>query len=212
MEFMTGYYRQKEESTALLLQQYVCRDVPVCLGCICGGEGREAGIAGGLFTGRLLEAFRGFSLSGAVDKPSKFLQRMERQLDKCRECWVCSPDFWTAGIVCTGDLFLLFSRGEVRVVLCNVGFGRPALQEIKGKEGGNRTQLQFRRGSMETGIGILLASDSFYGKIPQEELQSCLSVKDISDSGQTRKRMQELGCAAERRGGRGMAALLLEVR
>jgi len=211
MEFMTGYYRQKEDSTALLLQQYVCRGVPVCLGCICGGENREAGMAAGLFTGRLLEDVRGLDLSRVVKKQAKFMKRTEKQVYKYWESHGASADFWAAGILCIGERFLLFSGGAVKIALCNTGFGRPALCEIRG-EGETDRQLWFRRGSMETGIGILLASESFYGNIPRENLQSCLAVKDIHDSGQTRKRVLELGRAAEGRGGRGMAALLLEVR
>ena len=232
MEFMTGYYRQKEDSTALLLQQYVCRGVPVCLGCICGGEGREAGIAGGLFTGGLLEEFRGFRLLKAVEKREKFLGRMERQLYESRKRCGASGDFWTAGILCIGERFLLFSEGAARIVLCNAGFGRPALQEIMGggimggsgmgteatggdnmgRDGGERRQLQTKWGSMEMEIGILLASESLFGAVPREDMQNCLWVKNIRDSRQTQKRVQELGRAARRRNDREMGALLLEVR
>jgi len=212
MEFMSGYYRQKGDSGAVLLQQYVCRGVPVCLGCICGGESREAGMAGGWFTGQLLEEFRGFRMTKAVGNPEKFMRRMERKLYKCRESCEDFPDFQTAGILCTGESFLLFFGGKVNVVLCNTGFGRPAVHEMKGEESERGPWMQLQRGSMEAGIGILLASESFYRNILQEEMQSCLSVKEIHDSRQTQKRIQELGRAAERRGGRGMAALLLEVR
>lgn len=232
MELMTGYYRQKEDSTALLLQQYVCRGVPVCLGCICGGEGREAGIAGGLFTGGLLEEFRGFRLLKAVEKREKFLGRMERQLYESRKRCGASGDFWAAGILCIGERFLLFSEGAARIVLCNAGFGRPALQEIMGgdimggsgmgteatggdnmgRDGGERRQLQTKWGSMEMEIGILLASESLFGAVPREDMQNCLWVKNIRDSRQTQKRVQELGRAARRRNDREMGALLLEVR
>lgn len=247
MELMTGYYRQKEDSTALLLQQYVCRGVPVCLGCICGGEGREAGIAGGLFTGRLLEEFRGFRLLKAVEKREKFLGRMERQLYESRKRCGAPGDFWIAGILCIGERFLLFSEGAARIVLCNAGFGRPALQEIMGggimggsgmgggilegsgmareamggggmggdnmgRDGGERRQLQTKWGSMEMEIGILLASESIFGAVPREDMQNCLWVKNIRDSRQTQKRVQELGRAARRRNDREMGAMLLEVR
>lgn len=211
MEFMAGYYRQKEDSTALLLQQYICHGVPLCLGCICGGEGREAGMAGGVFTGRLLEEFRGSSLLKAAGTRVKFMRRIEQHAYRCWERCGTSEDFWTAGILCAGEEFLLFSGGQVKIILCNTGFGRPALREIGG-EGVTERKMWSRHGSMETGIGILLASESLYENIPWEDLQSCLAVKDIKDSGQTRKRVRELGSAAERRGGKGMAALLLEVR
>lgn len=252
MELMTGYYRQKEDSTALLLQQYVCRGVPVCLGCICGGEGREAGIAGGLFTGGLLEEFRRFRLLKAVEKREKFLGRMERRLYESRERCEAFGDFWTAGILCIGERFLLFSEGAARIVLCNAGFGRPAMQEIMGggimggsgtgrgamgeggmgrgdirgggmgrgamgggnigRDGRERRQLQTKWGSMEMEIGILLASESFFGAVPREDMQNCLWVKNIRDPRQTQKRVQELGRAARRRNDREMGALLLEVR
>lgn len=209
MEFMSGYYRQ-EESTALLLQQYVCRGVPVCLGCICGGESRQAGMAGGLFTGQLLEEFRGFSLLKAVGKPSGFLKRIEKWLYRCQESCIVPTDFWTAGILCIGESFLIFTEGEVKITLCNIGFGRPLLHEIGENDRERRMQIQM--GSMEVGIGILLASESFYRNVPRADMQNCLSVKEINDSRQTQKRIRELGGMAEKRGGRGMGALLLEFR
>lgn len=228
MEFMSGYYRQREDSTALLLQQYVCRGVPVCLGCICGGEGRGAGMAGGLFTGLLLKEFRGTSLSKAVGKPSGFLEGVEKWLYRCRESCVVPAGFWTAGILCIGEDFLLFSEGGAKIILCNMGFGRPSLHEIgendaerrmRGPVGspeavGNDAERRMRvqRGSMEAGIGLLLASESFYRSIPRADMQNCLWVKEINDSRQTQKRICELGGMAEKRGGRGMGALLLEVR
>lgn len=212
MEFMTGYYRQKEDSTALLLQQYMCRGVPVCLGCVCGGESREAGIAGGSFTGKLLEEFRKINLLGAVRRQPECMKKMERQLYQCRESFAAPIDFWIAGLLCIGEEVLFFYEGAVRIALCNTGFGRPALQEI-GKDARVReTGLQLRRGGMEAGVGILLASESFYEKIPEEDMRSCLWVKDISDPGQAQKRLQELGGMAQRQGGRQMGALFLEVR
>lgn len=212
MEFMTGYYRRKEDFTAVLLQQYVCRSVPVCLGCICGGDSREAGIAGGSFTGRILEEFRKSSLPGAVKRRPEYLKKIGRQLCKCRESCAVSSDFWTAGILCIGEEFLLFCEGAVKIALCNMGFGRPAMYEIGGDDQAGGKGLQLQRGSMETGIGVLLASESFYRNIPREDMRNCLWVKEINDSGQVQKRLQELGKMAERRGGRQMGALLLEVR
>ncbi|MCM1303715.1 MAG: hypothetical protein NC305_09090 [Lachnospiraceae bacterium] len=210
MEFMSGYYRQKEDSTALLLQQYVCHGVPVCLGCVCGGKDSAAGMAGGLFTGLLLRAFRGADLSQAVEKPSRFLKKMEKRIYRCRADCDVPTAFWMAGILCAGESFLLFAEGKVKISLCNIGFGRPSLHEIRAGDGERR--MRMLRGSMEPGIGILLASENFYDHIPRSDMQDCLSVKDINDSGQTRKRIRELGEMAEQRGGRGMGALLLEVR
>lgn len=212
MEFMTGYYRQKEDTTALLLQQYVCRGVPVCLGCICGGESREAGIAGGLFTGQILEKFRKLSLLRAVKQQPECMKKMERQLYRCREGCAAPPDFWTAGLLSVGEEFLLFFEGAVKIALCNTGFGRPALREVGGNDYACGKGLQLQRGSMEVGIGVLLASETFYGSIPGEDMQNCLWVKDIREPAQVQKRLQELGRMAERQGGRQMGALLLEVR
>ena len=212
MEYMTGCYRQKEEETALLLQHYVCGGVPVCLGCICGGEGPGAGIMGGWITGQLMKEFRGFDLSKYAGKKEKFLRSMERQLQCCSEASMKCKDFWMAGIVCEGECFLLFTRGKVRIVLCNTGFGRPALQEIGMKSGVDKQNVWSQRGSMEAGIGILLASGSLYESVSWENIRMCLAVKEIRDSDQTRRRLRELGRAAESRGGRDLAALLLEVR
>lgn len=207
MKFMAGYYRQGAESVSLLLQHYSCEDIPVCLGCICGGDSPGAGIEGGAFTGQLLREFRRLSLWKAVQRPEKFLRKMERAVYRCRENRSAPYDFRMAGILCVGENFFIFSEGGMKILLCNTGFGRPALREIIAAE-----QMLLQWGCMEPEIGILLASESFCENIPPESLLNCLAVKDINDSRQTQKRVQELGRAAERRGGRNMAALLLEVR
>lgn len=211
MELMSGFYRQNEDSLSLLLQQYMCDEVPVCLGCICGGEMRETGMKGGLFTGWLLKEFRGLSLGKAVEKPEKIFNKIERKLDRYWSSCCDLQDFWTAGVLCIGNVFLFFYKGEVQFHLYNTYFGRPALQRI----GGSRAEpgeLRFHRGSMEADIGILLASESFCRQFSAEELRNCLAVKDIKDSTQTQKRIRELGNSAEKKGGRNMAALLLEIR
>lgn len=212
MELMSGYYRQNDDSLSLLLQQYVCGGVPICLGCICGGEKREAGIRGGSITGWLLKGFRRMHLCKVVRKPDTFLKKLERNLKIYWEEYCASQDFWTAGIMCIGSDFLLFYRGAVRLFLCNTYFGHPSLQLIGENEQSESEELRFRRGRMESDIGILLASESFCQKLSMGELRNCLAVQDITDASQTQKRIKELGSAAEKKGSRNMAALLLEIR
>lgn len=44
MEYVTSFYRQQgRNGTSLLLQQYLCRQIPVCFGCICAGAEDECG-------------------------------------------------------------------------------------------------------------------------------------------------------------------------
>lgn len=212
MEYMAGYYRQQEESTALLLQHYICQDVPLCLGCICGGESSEAGIKGGNITRRILERFRSVSMLKAVRRPEKFLTEMGQGFDELLDNGCDNEAFWISGILCVEDKFLMYSAGDVKNSLCNMGFGRPKLHEIKVTPETGNARLQIQKGKMETNIGILLASDSFYRQISQDELENCLAVESIISPVQAQKRIRELGRAAERRGGRDMAAILLEVR
>ena len=212
MELMSGYYRQNDDSLSLLLQQYVCDGVPVCLGCICGGENAQAGVEGGMITGWLLKGFRGMKMRGAVEKPDKTLKNFERKLSAYWEDHCVLQDFWTAGIMCIGNDFLIFCEGAVQFLLCNTYFGHPSLQQIGGDGRSESGELRFRRGRMESDIGILLASEGFCQKLSPKELRNCLAVKDIKDTAQTQKRIKELGSAAEKKGGSDMAALLLEVR
>ncbi len=209
MEYMAGCYRQREGSGSLLLQHYICGGVPVFLGCVCGGDDPGAGMAGGIFTGRLLGEFRSFRLGRAVKRPEKYLEKMEEAVYRHRESSFLRDGFYAVGILCIGEVFLSFSQDGAKIILCNTGFGRPVLSEIGAEDG---TGLHFWRGTMESGIGILLAPDGFCKNIPMEDMAHCLDVKAIRDSGQAQKRVRELGCMAERRGGRNMAALLLEVR
>ena len=211
MELMSGFYRQNEDSLSLLLQQYLCGEVPVCLGCICGGAMSEAGVKGGQITGWLFKEFRELSLYKAVEKPEKIFEKMKRKLDRYWTNCCVLQDFWTAGVLCIGNVFLLFYKGAVQVHLYNTYFGRSALQRIGGGCS-ESSELQFHIGSMEANIGILLASESFCMQFSGEELRNCLAVKDIKDPMQVQKRIRELGNSAEKKGGRNMAALLFEIR
>ena len=212
MELMSGFYRQNEDSLSLLLQQYVCDGVPVCLGCVCGGEMSDAGIKGGLITGWLLRQFRGLNLCEVIEKPQKFIGRFERELNTCWDRHSVLQNFWTVGILCIGYEFLIFYEGAVQLWLCNTYLGRPDLQRIGVDDRTETHELRFHRGIMESDIGILLASESFCRQLSTKELSSCLAVKAIKDSTQTQKRIRELGSLAEKKGGRNMAALLLEIR
>jgi len=113
-----------------------------------------------------------------------------------------------AGIFCIGEEFLLFGRGSVGVQLLNrgmVGEGVGTSLEY-GKE------FWMQQGGMEPGIGLLLATGSFFGNVGEEALQEGLSVVTVLTGTQTEKHLRELGKAGERSGGRNMAAVLFYAR
>ena len=232
MEYMTGYYRQQKEVLSLLLQQYICCDISVCFGCICGGTGESAGRLGGEVTGWLLQEFRRMKLRRAIADPERESDKLRIKFQKMLSSCTVNQDFWIAGIFCIGGSFLLFYEGRIRLYLCNTGFGQPVLQRMdvsavrtKEKSDGIKSHavgkryvdaaagsLQFQWGRMEKNIGVLLASEDFCRYLSAQELKSCLAVQDIQTSVQTVKRVQELGRAAENRGAAYGAAILLEVR
>ncbi len=171
MEYMAGCYRQREGSGSLLLQHYICGGVPVFLGCVCGGDDPGAGMAGGIFTGRLLGEFRSFRLGRAVKRPEKYLEKMEEAVYRHRESSFLRDGFYAVGILCIGEVFLSFSQDGAKIILCNTGFGRPVLSEIGAEDG---TGLHFWRGIGDrhfAGTGRLLQEYSHggYGALPGRE-------------------------------------------
>lgn len=212
MELFSGYYRRQEDnSVSLLLEQYVYRGLPVCLGCICAGAGSVGSRRGAEFVARLRDRFRESDLRRAVRQPEKWMMERGRELEREAVEATGSPEEVSfAGFLCIGESFLLFYRGCYGAYLCNTGLAGSAVKPIfEARQ--EREVFAFRFGSMEPGIGILLTVKELEKILPQSRLEDCLSVGEIRSPEQTEKRVRELGMAAERQGS-SIAALLLEVR
>lgn len=112
-----------------------------------------------------------------------------------------------SGILCIGQEFLLFGRGNTGITLLNRCMGNPHVENMP-----RRDILSLQLGVMEPDVGVLLATKPFTDSIPREALQEGLFVEEVVTERQTEKHLRELGRAGEENGGKNMAAVLFYIR
>ena len=221
--FTSHYYQQGRNYSTLLLQQYQYRHMPICLICLSHGENESQGKAGAYFTGRLLQWFRGQSLGRLVKSPENRLLTLQDQLRELIECTDaelknCSfgsaeKNMDLAGILCVGEDFLLFFRGQQKICLLNRSFGRSHIrcfsEEMTDDIG---CALVLRQGILQRDVGLLLATESFCGHMAEQELRECLHVETVLSEEQAERHLRELAGRGERQNGRNMSAALLLTR
>lgn len=226
MQFLAAYYWQQTcngNASGLLQQQYVCRGVRVHFSCVCGGRSGD-GMAGSYMTEQILCWFRGLSLKRLTRKPEKALgeaqeglsrtiQRVDRELASAGG--VRSGTAGTsltgagktalAGILCVGEEFFCFCRGEQRIYLINTGFGRAHMKRL----GTESEELFVQRGILQPDIGLLFAVGSLWKYVTEQMIKEGLSVREVLMEEQVRKHLNELGEEAQRQGGKDMAAVFI---
>ena len=232
MGYITSCYRQQGDGAAsLLLQQYLCGQMPVCFACISAGTGRDGwgdengcgnkdearDRAGGYLTGRLLIWCRGFPLRSLAKGKEKYFARVRRELEKTirqsdRELWdgavlAGGETVDLAGMLCADENVILFGRGRHRIFLLNTMFGKGHVRELSGER--DSSGLWFWEGAMESNVGILLTSQDFGNCLSPQLLQQVLNVNEAFTQEQADKRLKELAREGERAGGRNMAAVVL---
>lgn len=217
-DFITStYWQQGHNDSALLLQHYKYKGVPLCFACICAGEGEDKGRAGAYLTGQLLSWFRTLPLSRLAGNPEKRLpgletgltERIERSKKELRVHGLLQEkgmDY--SGILCVREHFLLFREGSCQVCLLNRCFDKGHFGRI-GEERIPEGDGFFRQGILQQGIGLILATESFCSRLKDREFEECLHVKTVQTREQADRHLLELGCRAEELGGRHMGAVLL---
>ena len=178
MEYLTTCYkRQGESGCSLLLQQYLCRQTPVCFACLCTAEGGDAERICRDTAESLLNWSRKAAWHKAAVRPFIWLERFERELTYLPE---------TAGLKLT--LFLcieaeiLVLGGGQNLSLLSTSFGRGQAIELPG---------QFR-GRLEPGAGLLLATDGFLKNVEGKSLEEVLRIQEIRTEEQAERRLKEL--------------------
>lgn len=169
MEYLTSCYRQRAGSGGfLLLQQYQCRQTPVCFVCI---DGEQSGKKD-----KLLEWAGTFAWHKAAKRPGRWLPRAEEELEELlggyRKCKL---------LIGIGREILVMGEGG-NACLLNTSFGRGRLSPLPG---------QFRA-VLEEGAGILLATDSFLGTNDEQMLGEALKIAEIRTAEQAHRRLEEL--------------------
>ncbi len=236
MKYISSYYRGEEcgqaspgkESGALcgrasiVLQQVRCGNLPVFFAWVCGEKAAEDS-AGAYMTGRLLDWFykkiTGLCRRGSwreMKAAEKSLTGEVEEIERELALWNAGKEdgekgelTLAAGILCMGRSFLLYSKGQQRIYALNTRFLRPNLRLLSGESG----QWQVKRGVLQSGIGILLGTESFYQGLTEEMVRECLEVGALSDELRVEKRLKELGEAVRINGNmEGKGAVLFCVK
>lgn len=212
MKYLTAYYkRQGEHGCSLLLQHYLCGQVPVCFAALCTSEGGRCGEVCREATARLMGWCRSVPWHSAAKKTDLWLRHREKELE---EKLGCSGEEGPYGDGLPGDgeavrTTLLLGVGEEisvlgggqNVRLLSTSFGRGRVRKLPG---------QFR-GSLEAGAGILLATDGFLRSVEEDKMAEALHLPEIRTEEQAERRLKEL-MVHDRAGAGPSAAILLAGR
>lgn len=237
MKFVSScYWQQGENASTLLLQQ--CRlkkDEAVFFASICTGKGEGSGPAANYLSKQLQAWFREIGFARIRGRCGRFWERQAVKLERlvertdaelaqaglskaerfagtgltgteaAPERVASGGEIDLGGILCFGEECLIFGRGGVQIRLLNRSMGRPYAGSVP--EWGN--ELCIRQGRMEPGIGLLLATQPFWGSVSGDVVRQGLSVGEILTERQAERHLQELGKIGEAAGGTNMAAVLI---
>lgn len=191
MEYLTTCYRQQGESgCSLLLQQYLCRQMPVCFACLCTEEGEGGRVRCRYAAESLLNWSRKVPWHKAARRPGRWLERLEGELinlteEQARGAASREERKMTL-LIGIGEEILVLGSGQ-NIILLSTSFGR-------GKS--VRQQEQFR-GYLEPGAGLLLATDGFLKNIAGESLEEALRIQEIRTEEQADRRLREIAALRE---------------
>lgn len=201
MEYLTTYYRRQGEGRgcSLLLQHYLCGQIPVCFACLCTAEGEKDGGVCRIVTGRLLDWCRVVCWHKAARRPDVWLGRLEAELlSILEETGAEHKGCRLTLLLCIGGEILVLGGGQ-NLYLLSTLWGRGKAVRLPG---------QFR-GRLEPGAGLLLASDSFLHNLEEECLEEALHLQEISTEDQAGRRLKELAAPGSRTGCGTAGAILL---
>ena len=223
MNLITAVYWQTlQNHSALLLQQYQYKSIPICLFALCPGQNKLQGKAGAYLTGQLLQWFRGQPFKRLAQNPDKYFPSLEENLEHF--LGQLNGDLVSgglsshlqfipiSGIFCVDDHFLLFSCGGQRIFSLNKNLGHGHVQCLTDYMENEKTavgSLNIRQGILQRKVGLLFATDTFCRQIAEQDIRECLYVDELCGEDQVQRHLRELGRRGEALGGRDMAAGML---
>lgn len=186
MEYLTGCYRRQTAGDGfLLLQQYRCRQTAICFACI--GEDARGGMRE-----KMENWARHAEWQNSVRRTRAWLAHAKRELLELQTG--CGKYQILIGI---GSELLALGRGY-RVCLLNTDFGRGRLSELP----------ECFCAVLEPGAGVLLATESFFGRHGMKMTGEALKTGELRTQEQILKRLEELAGEGENDGEQ-MAVLLI---
>lgn len=208
MNYLTSFYwTEGIPNTSLTLQQATRKrgKMPVVLACVCEEDAmtREQGL-GEHFCIQLTDWFYERALEQCSRGKEPDLSVLREELTELAS----DAGFSAAGILCTGERFLLFYRGRQRICLLNSRFLRPNIKELSANTD-RVSALVVEEGILQSKVGVLLGTENFYRGISGEEIRNCLKVDAICDEKRVNRRLLELGHFGESRASGSRAAVLV---
>lgn len=194
MEFLTASYCESGgEGCALVLQHYAYKGVELVFACVVG----DAPLCR-YFAEKLLLGFRRCSLRFGLGSPEKYLKRAAGVLEKViaetdrevsealgnscmQKCvWENSKknveeEIPVSGVLCVGEECLIFARGDMSILLLNRDMGKPCAMPLLRDE----MDLRVGFGTVESGVGVLLATGDFLRGIGERKLKEGLFVEEL---------------------------------
>lgn len=233
---ISAYWQSPPNDATLLLQQYQYAHTQLALICLCAGYNESSGKAGAYLTGQLLQWFRRLPWKKLVKDPEYQLFRIASQFNNTIEriddelisggLLPTNMQIDLTGILCVGEYFLLFHRGEQKIFMLNRNLTRGYISpfDISPESGSfaaweesdrfdsQENTLILQQGMIQRDAGILLATDSLCKHVTLKEMGECLNVTELFTETQADRHLQELGRQGEALGGRNMGAVLLLAR
>lgn len=190
--FTTHYWRSGEKNTSSLVLQQVYhkrKRMPVLLACIQKDGQKENG-----FSRELVDWFYGKGLELCSKNGEGEIEATESSLSDFLKQAVCGE---IIGILIVGRCFIMFQQGSRGISLLNTRNHRSNYQDLSLART-DAMELCSQTGMIQRGVGILLATDSFYEGISRNMIEECLNVRELRSQNQVDKRLRELGSVAER--------------
>lgn len=180
MQYTTACYRQQGEGTpSLLLSQFQCREVPVCLAYLAHVNYHGINLLNTDPVDELRFWCRHFPWPKAVKHPGRWLARAEKELAEVAGTDENAPRYTL--LLAAGQNLLLMGGGQ-QVYLINTSYGRGHAELL---------QPDFR-GILEAGAGILLATPAFAENLRLDRLGKALCPGELKEEAQMERRLREL--------------------
>lgn len=181
MQYMTACYRQQGEGApSLLLSQFQCREVPVCLAYLSNGKYHGKNCLSADPADELSFWCRHFPWPKAVKRPGRWLAKAEKELAE-RMADSDGGASRYALLLAIGGKLLLMGGGQP-VYLINTSYGRGYAELL---------QPNFR-GILEAGAGILLTMPAFAENLRLDGLGKALCPGELKGEAQMERRLREL--------------------
>lgn len=181
MQYITACYRQQGEGTpSLLLSQFQCREVPVCLAYLADCNHHGINFLNKDPVDELRFWCRHFPWPKAVKHPGRWLARAEKELAERLAGSGENVSRYTLLLAIGGNLLLM--GGGQQVYLINTSYGRGHAELL---------QPDFR-GILEAGAGILLATPAFAENLRLDRLGKALCPGELKEEAQMERRLREL--------------------